>query len=396
MPTTLPRALFGLLLTLLTPLRSPAEAADGDRKPDLIRPQSAVVSLLTKDPMDKDSVRHGTGFFVSSDGLVATARHVVNGSARMGGVTSDGRAFSVLGVVGEDPVHELILLKTDAGKVPFLHLGSSAKLKVNQRVCVICDEFGFKGKAIKGIISTAEDFADEYRWFVVEAPVAKGNSGSPVLSEAGEVVGILVGQLRSFTQGWCIPSDDIGRLLALADDTKVTELAALKTRTYDDLFKDLDFQGALAAAHRRDNVDAIRMMALASQRFPKSGACLVLLGSYHSNQKSWKEAESAYRAAIKLKPDYALAWAFLGAVLELQGKRSDGLDACRRSIAMKPELPEGWTNLAGIYISSGDYAEARTAIEKLKGMHTKAADDYAANLTKGLDKAVSSKPRVTP
>ncbi len=63
---------------------------------------------------------------------------------------------------------------------------------------------------------------------------------------------------------------------------------------------------------------------------------------------------------------------------------------------MKPELPEGWTNLAGIYISSGDYAEARTAIEKLKGMHTKAADDYAANLTKGLDKAVSSKPRVTP
>jgi hypothetical protein len=45
---------------------------------------------------------------------------------------------------------------------------------------------------------------------------------------------------------------------------------------------------------------------------------------------------------------------------------------------------------------SGEYDEARKAIEKLKGMHTKAADDYAANLTKGLDKAVSSKKRITP
>ena len=385
-----------VLLTLLPQRARPEEVADGEQKPNLIRPQSAVVSLLSNDLKDKFTIRHGAGFFVSADGVVATARHVLTGSSHMGGVTSDGRAFSVLGLVGEDPVHELILLKTDAGKVPFLHLGSSAKIKVTQQISIACDEFGFKGKTIKGVIATVENFADDYRWFVLDAPVAKGNSGSPVMDDTGEVVGILVGELSSFTQGWCIPSDDIKRLLAAARDAKVTKISDIKKRTYDDLFKDLDFQAALGAAHRGDNVEAVKKMALASQDFPESGACLVLLGSYHSNLKSWKEAEAAYRAAIKLKPDYALAWAFLGAVLALEGKRNDGFDACRKAIAIKPELPEAWMNLAGIFILSRDYDEARKAIEKLKSMHTKAADDYAANLTKGLDKAISPKTRVTP
>ncbi len=345
---------------------------------------------------DQLAIGNGTGFFVSPDGLIVTARHLVTGSTRMGGVTSDGRAFKVLGVVGEDPVHDLVLLKTDAGKVPFLHLGSFAKIKVAQGVSIIGDEHGFKGRVTKGVVAMVENLADDYRWLLLDATVVEGNSGSPVVNDAGEVIGMIRAQLKSYTQGFAVPSDRIKQLLNAAKDAEPAKISDLKKRIYDELFDNMDFKAALAAARRRDNVEAVKKMVLASQHFPESGACLVLIGSYHSNLKAWKDAESAYRAAIKLKPDYALAWAFLGAVLEFQGKRNEGIIACRKAIALKPEVPEGWANLGGIFLASGNYDGVLEVIKSLQGLKTREADNYAANLTKALEKAKSSQGRITP
>jgi S1-C subfamily serine protease len=73
-------------------------------------PQSAVVSLFTYDLLGTPAF-HASGFLVSADGLIATARHVIQNTSKVTAQTSDGREFTVLGVVAEDPVHDLVIVR---------------------------------------------------------------------------------------------------------------------------------------------------------------------------------------------------------------------------------------------------------------------------------------------
>ena len=161
---------------------------------------------------EKKEIGGGTGFIVSTDGMVLTNKHVVlDEEADYTVLTNDGRKFSAK-VLARDPVQDLAILKIETEKnineegnlieKPFsvVKLGDSDVLQIGQTVIAIGNVLGeFRNSISVGVISglgrtitasggglveTIEDVIQ------TDAAINKGNSGGPLLNLKGEVMGI--------------------------------------------------------------------------------------------------------------------------------------------------------------------------------------------------------------
>jgi S1-C subfamily serine protease len=150
----------------------------------------------------------GSGVFISPDGLVLTNAHVVNGArelrlADVEGHTTDAR------VLGIDPDTDLALLRADAPRhFPFAPLGDSKALKRGQLAIAIGNPLGFESTVTAGVISALGRSLRATTGRMIEdviqtdAALNPGNSGGPLVSSRGEVIGINTAVIMG-AQGIC-------------------------------------------------------------------------------------------------------------------------------------------------------------------------------------------------
>jgi serine protease Do len=134
----------------------------------------------------------GSGFIINADGHVVTNNHVVDGATEVRVKLSDGRELSAR-VVGRDPKTDLALLEIDAGHLPVIPLGDSARLQVGEPVMAIGNPFGLEQTVTTGIVSATGRVIGEgpYDDFIqTDASINPGNSGGPLINSQGQVVGI--------------------------------------------------------------------------------------------------------------------------------------------------------------------------------------------------------------
>jgi len=142
----------------------------------------------------------GTGFVVTSDGLIMTNKHVVSGFDSLKVITSDGASYEGT-VVAMDPINDIALVKIGAKNLPVVDLGDSDSLVVGQRVIAIGNALGeYQNTVTTGIISarkrsiTASDSigsASRLEGMIqTDAAINPGNSGGPLINIEGQVVGI--------------------------------------------------------------------------------------------------------------------------------------------------------------------------------------------------------------
>lgn len=134
----------------------------------------------------------GSGFVIDADGLIVTNRHVIIDARTVRVRLSDSREVPAQ-VVGTDAATDIALLRIKADHLSALHLGSSAKISVGDAVIAIGNPFGLGQSVTAGIISargrTLED--DPYIDFLqTDAAINRGNSGGPLLSVDGAVLGV--------------------------------------------------------------------------------------------------------------------------------------------------------------------------------------------------------------
>jgi serine protease Do len=134
----------------------------------------------------------GSGFVIRADGLIVTNRHVIAGARTVRVHLSDGRELPAK-ILGADAVTDIALLKVSASNLPVLRLGSSQAVSVGDAVIAIGNPFGLGQSVSAGIISARarmlED--DPYIDFLqTDAAINQGNSGGPLLSTDGIVVGV--------------------------------------------------------------------------------------------------------------------------------------------------------------------------------------------------------------
>ena len=139
----------------------------------------------------------GTGFFIRSDGLVATNGHVVEGAADITvQVGEDERAYRGV-LVGKDDATDLALVKVEGGPFPVLALGDSEGLEVGEWVVAIGNPFGLSRSVTTGIVSfkgrrdvNPTGKPGYYDFIQTDAAINPGNSGGPLLDARGAVIGI--------------------------------------------------------------------------------------------------------------------------------------------------------------------------------------------------------------
>ena len=163
----------------------------------------------------------GSGFIVDSNGTVVTNNHVVANASSVFVTLDDGSQLPAH-VLGRDSRTDLAVLKIDAGHpLPFIALGDSSQVRVGQWVVAMGNPFGLGGTVTAGIVSAkGRDIGSgPYDQFLqIDAPINQGNSGGPLFTQDGRVVGvnseILSPTGGSVGIGFAIPSNLVKTVVA--------------------------------------------------------------------------------------------------------------------------------------------------------------------------------------
>ena len=134
----------------------------------------------------------GSGFIISSDGLILTNAHVVREAKDVTVKLSDRREFTAK-VLGIDTTTDIAVLRIDAHDLPVVRLGDPKSLEVGDPVLAIGAPYGLEQTATQGIVSAKGRSlpGDAVVPFIqTDAAVNPGNSGGPLFDGSGSVVGI--------------------------------------------------------------------------------------------------------------------------------------------------------------------------------------------------------------
>ncbi|MDO1475039.1 Do family serine endopeptidase [Comamonas thiooxydans] len=134
----------------------------------------------------------GSGFIVSSDGVILTNAHVVHGAKEVTVKLNDRREFRAK-VLGADPKTDVAVLKIDAAGLPTVKLGQTSQLRVGDWVLAIGSPFGFENSVTAGVVSAkGRSLPDDsfVPFLQTDVAINPGNSGGPLFNAQGEVVGI--------------------------------------------------------------------------------------------------------------------------------------------------------------------------------------------------------------
>lgn len=145
----------------------------------------------------------GSGFIISSDGLILTNAHVVDGAQEVTVKLTDRREFKAK-VLGSDKQSDIAVIRIAAKNLPTVQIGNPALTKVGEPVLAIGSPYGFENTATAGIVSAKSRSLpdDNYVPFIqTDVAVNPGNSGGPLFNIKGQVIGIN-SQIYSQTGGY--------------------------------------------------------------------------------------------------------------------------------------------------------------------------------------------------
>src|SRR2546425_8453971 len=176
---------------------------------------------------------YGSGFVVSSDGVVITNQHVSQGAEQIVITTRDGRDFPAK-LLGEDPLTDIAVLKINGSDLPIAPLGKSTDLQIGEWVVAVGNPFAYllgntEPTVTAGVVSAvgrnllpSEGQSGIYVGMIqTDAAINPGNSGGTLANALGEVVGvnssILTPSGGSVGVGFAIP---IERAVRVADELR--------------------------------------------------------------------------------------------------------------------------------------------------------------------------------
>jgi serine protease Do len=215
-------------ITTKMEIRQTADDGDDDEMPQGM-PHGMPFGMMPHGmgPQQPHAVEaRGSGFIIDANGTIVTNNHVVKDARSVSVTMSDGTELPAR-IIGRDPRSDLAVLKVDAKRpLPFIQLGDSSKVRPGEWVVAMGNPFGLGGTVTAGIVSAeGRDIgAGPYDQFIqIDAPINQGNSGGPLFTQDGKVVGVNSAILSpsggSIGIGFAIPSNMVKSVVSQLETT---------------------------------------------------------------------------------------------------------------------------------------------------------------------------------
>ncbi len=298
-----------------------------------------VTVLLVMADANGQPLGVGSGFFVRTN-QIATNFHVIEGAAR-GAAKRVGQKmeYTIEGFTALDEKHDLAILQVSVSGVQPLPLGDSDAVEIGDTVYVAGNPKGYlEGTFSDGIISGIRGDSTDKR-LQMTAPISPGSSGGPVLNGVGEVIGVSVMTIEGGQNlNFAIPSNDLKALVARLVPAKPLSKGkqSISADTYfirGYVNGELgDYKGAIAAY-----TQAIRLKPDYAVAYIGRGLAKARLGQYVA-------AISDYDTTIRLKPDYVDAYNNRGLAKNNLGQHFAAITDYDTAIRLKPDYAEAYYN----------------------------------------------------
>ena len=174
------------------------KSAELSQKEDIRQYKEAVVTI-------QDQTSKGTGFNISNKGLIITNHHVIDGMNPITVTFPNGNLLEASLLV-TDPDLDLAILEIEGENLPYITLSKPNKWRTEDHVYVIGNplfhnQIVNEGQILKG--------SHQNEVLMLSAPIYKGNSGSPVISSSGEVIGVVFAKSLEEPIGYAIPIEKV-------------------------------------------------------------------------------------------------------------------------------------------------------------------------------------------
>lgn len=219
------------------PLQKPAGSASAEALPTAPAPQLNYADLVEK--TDRSVVRLnvqtvrgpsvGSGFVVSETGIVVTNYHVIEGGKSIAIEFEDGRKCGVDGFKLYDQDRDIAIIQLSKDGGPFVPVPLAEHMpRKGEDVAAFGAPLGLSFTASKGTITNirnGKELEMEGTYIQTDTSISPGNSGGPLVSMAGEVVGMNSFQLRvGQNLNFAVSSFDIREVLKASEREIVKEI----------------------------------------------------------------------------------------------------------------------------------------------------------------------------
>lgn len=182
-------------------------------------------AVVTVNVIKKDgSTYSGSGFIIHSDGLIATAAHVIENALAITFTFKNGvisKEATILAKTSDETI-DLAVLQIPNKNLPSVILGNSDNIKAGDEITVIGNPRRLQNTITNGLISQIRKISKKVLWLQISAPISPSSSGSPVFNKQGEVIGIVMSSLKGEGNqniNFAVPSN---YLLNLIDENNIS------------------------------------------------------------------------------------------------------------------------------------------------------------------------------
>ena len=151
---------------------------------------------------DESKINFGTGFFISNQGYLLTAYHVIRGKDVIWVKTTKEQTWNQAEIIKSDAMLDLALVRINKNS-PYLKMADWESVPIGLEIYSIgFPMLGFQSNSIKitqGLINSDEGINRQKKLFQISAEIEKGNSGGPIISPDGLVVGVTLLKLNALS-----------------------------------------------------------------------------------------------------------------------------------------------------------------------------------------------------
>jgi Flp pilus assembly protein TadD len=210
-----------------------------------------------------------------------------------------------------------------------------------------------------------KDLDFQVRVLETQSPINPGDSGGPVVNDAGELVGVSDATLQGASLlSYCIDVSEVREFLAEERPAAVPRNAA----EYN--------QRGLAAARKRQYGEAIRDFSEAIRLNPKYALAYAYRGAVYVNTDQPDKAIQDCTEAIKVDPHLALAYVNRGAAYRHKKEYDLAITDLNEAVRLDPKRPPAYYNRGRAYLEKGDYDRAIEDLTALIRLEPKSAEAY--------------------